>query len=94
MARRADLRAGAAGDRRPALQRGFGIVERPYTPLVNPLTQLPVGRRAVVTLSVERLTTADDPSGANRPAEYLVVTEPIPCGAAVVERTLAGDFDC
>jgi alpha-2-macroglobulin len=71
--------------------RGFGMVREPMKPFKNPLTQLPVGQRGLVELQLHRKTAAH-----NVPAdqlEYLVVTEPIPAGATVVEQSVTGGFD-
>jgi hypothetical protein len=71
--------------------RGFGVLEGGYTEFRNPLTQLPVGRRGVVELSLKRNNVP-----LNTPAdqlEYLVVTEPIPSGATVIERSVQGGFE-
>ncbi|MGQ9575090.1 MAG: tetratricopeptide repeat protein [Thermoguttaceae bacterium] len=73
------------------IPRGFGILEGSYTPFRNPLTQLPVGRRGQVELEIWRPNLP-----LNVPEEqleYLVITEPIPCGAAVVEGSVSGDFE-
>jgi uncharacterized protein YfaS (alpha-2-macroglobulin family)/TolA-binding protein len=71
--------------------RGFGVLEGGYSEFRNPLTQLPVGRRGVVELSLKRNNVP-----LNTPAdqlEYLVVTEPIPSGATVIERSVQGGFE-
>jgi outer membrane protein assembly factor BamD (BamD/ComL family) len=71
--------------------RGFGVLEGGYTEFRNPLTQLPVGRRGVVELTLKRNNVP-----LNTPAdqlEYLVVTEPIPNGATVIERSVQGGFE-
>jgi len=83
----------------PALQefdgrvipRGFGIVARKAAEFRNPMTQLPVGRRGLVELKLHRKEAAPDAPAT--PHDYLVVTEPIPCGAAVIESSLHGAFD-
>ncbi len=73
------------------IPRGFGGLQGSYSTFRNPLTQLPVGRRGVVELEIRRNNIA-----ANTPAEqleYLVVTEPIPSGATVIERSVQGPFE-
>ena len=52
----------------------------------NDLTQLPVGRRGMVELRIWRqgnLIAANAPQ-----TPYLVVTEPLPAGAAVIEDSV------
>lgn len=57
----------------------------------NDLTQLPVGRRGSVELRIWRQGNL---SAANAPqTPYLVVTEPLPAGAAVVEDSVSGPFE-
>jgi hypothetical protein len=71
--------------------RGFAVLEGNYTEFRNPMTQLPVGRRGVVELNLWRKNVP-----LNTPAdqlEYLVVTEPIPSGATVIERSVQGGFE-
>jgi len=72
------------------IPRGFGNIRGTVKPFRNPLTQLPVGRHGLVELKLQR----DDASTtSNRPLEYLVVTEPIPSGAAVIEQSVRGAFE-
>ena len=71
--------------------RGFDLLQGHYTTFRNPLTQLPVGQRGLVTLEVWRQRVPD-----NTPAEqleYLVVTEPIPSGTTVIEQSVRGGFE-
>jgi uncharacterized protein YfaS (alpha-2-macroglobulin family)/tetratricopeptide (TPR) repeat protein/type II secretory pathway component GspD/PulD (secretin) len=71
--------------------RGFGVLQGKYDAFTNPLTQLPVGRRGMVELN---LTRTNVPLGASeQQLEYLVVTEPIPSGAAVLEQSVLGGFE-
>lgn len=73
-----------------SVPRGFGTVEGSVTEFHNLLTQLPVGQAGSVTLQVWR----DGTSGSRDDGfEYLVVTEPLPCGAAVIESSIRGGFD-
>jgi len=71
--------------------RGFGIVQGRYAAFRNPLAQLPVARRGLVMISVKR-TAQSAESGDDR-REPLVVIEPVPAGAAVIESTIRGGFD-
>lgn len=73
-----------------AIPRGFSILQGPITPFRNPLAQLPVGKRGVVEL---RLSRSEEKPQAKRPEEYFVLTEPIPCGARVLENTIHGSFE-
>ncbi len=71
--------------------RGFGVLTGSYTRFRNPLTQLPVGRRAHVELEIRR---NDVPNNTPEDQlEYLVVTEPLPSGATVVEGSVRGQFE-
>lgn len=72
------------------LPRGFGVLSGSYSSFRNPLTQLPIGRRAHIELNIWRHhegSTTDDR------LEYLVVREPMPAGCAVVESTVRGGFE-
>jgi alpha-2-macroglobulin len=71
------------------IPRGFGVLEGSYQTFRNPLDQLPVGRRGMVNIELRRNTW-------NQPEErqeYLVVTEPIPSGASVIEKSVSGPFE-
>jgi hypothetical protein len=73
------------------IPRGFGILRGSYSTFRNPLTELPVGKRGLVDLRVWR-----DNVPANTPEqhlEYLVITEPIPSGATVIEKSVSGPFE-
>jgi len=72
------------------IPRGFGVLEGSYTTFRNPLTQLPVGRRGQVELEIWRHVPYSTPE---EQLEYLVITEPIPCGAAVIEKSVQGNFE-
>ena len=73
------------------IPRGFGVLEGSYQHFRNPLTQLPVGKRGLVELNCWRnnlpINVPDEQ------LEYLVITEPIPCGATVIEKSVRGGFD-
>ena len=73
------------------IPRGFDVLEGGYTSFRNPLTQLPVGRRGVVNLEIWRRNLT--PTSTEEPLEYLVVTEPIPSGATVIEKSVRGGFE-
>ncbi|HUT89986.1 MAG TPA: alpha-2-macroglobulin family protein [Thermoguttaceae bacterium] len=79
------------------IPRGFDVVqlapgESPGAKLFrNPLTELPVGRRGLVELYVRR---SNVPSNTpEEQLEYLVITEPIPSGATVIEDSVRGGFE-
>jgi tetratricopeptide (TPR) repeat protein len=71
--------------------RGFDVLVGSYQTFRNPLTQLPVAKRASISIHPYRQNV----SGATPDEElpYLVLTEPLPAGVSVVESTIAGDFD-
>ena len=71
--------------------RGFAILRGSFTSFRNPLTQLPVGRRAQVELVILRPGAAWDVPEDQ--LEYLVLVEPIPAGTTVVESSIRGWFD-
>ena len=70
--------------------RGFNVLTGTYQPFHNPLTQLPVARRGMVELQVNRIATGDTPDGH---LEYLVLVDPIPSGTSVVDGSVSGSFD-
>jgi tetratricopeptide (TPR) repeat protein len=73
------------------VRRGFDVTEDAFKQFKNPMTQLPVGRRGMVQIDIERKNTW---AGAPREQlDYLVVTEPIPAGATVVENSVRGGFE-
>jgi TolA-binding protein len=72
------------------IPRGFDVVDGSYQPFTNPLTQLPVGRRAEITLSPRRHLS---PSERNQNQDYLVLTEPIPAGTTVLAGSVRGSFE-
>jgi uncharacterized protein YfaS (alpha-2-macroglobulin family)/TolA-binding protein len=76
-------------DGRP-INRGFGVLQGSYQTFRNPLTQLPVGRRGRVEVRVHRNVFSGTPQ---EQLEYLVLTEPLPSGASVVENSVHGGFD-
>ena len=71
------------------IPRGFGILVPPYKTFTNPLTQLPVGDAAEVTISVRRTVNRMD----RKKRDYLVITEPIPAGAVVHPDSVKGNFE-
>ena len=74
------------------IPRGFDVaVMDGVAEFRNDLTQLPVGRRGMVELRIWRqgnLIAANAPQ-----TPYLVVTEPLPAGAAVIEDSVSGPFE-
>jgi alpha-2-macroglobulin len=73
------------------IPRGFDNVQGPFTIFRNPLTKLPVGQRAHVTLQVSRINLRADT--ADEKVEYLVVSEPLPAGVTVIEQSVTGAFE-
>lgn len=74
-----------------AIPRGFDVVAGPVTSFRNELSQLPVGKRGRVELRISRPGVT--PTTADHAVEYLVVTEPIPAGASVIENSVSGAFE-
>ena len=72
------------------IPRGFAVLVGSYQTFRNPLDQLPVGRRGMVNIELRRNVAWNTP--AER-LEYLVVTEPIPSGATVIEKSVSGPFE-
>ena len=72
------------------IPRGFGVLTGSYTTFKNPLTQLPVGRRGIVDLEIYRNVPSNTPQ---EQLEYLVVVEPIPSGATVIEKSVRGAYE-
>jgi len=71
--------------------RGFDVLTGGYSTFHNPLTELPVARRGEVELSIWRNALAGEVPEAQ--LEYLVVTEPIPCGCSVAADSVRGGFE-
>ena len=71
--------------------RGFGVVTGGYSSFRNPLTQLPVAKRGNVQLDVWRNNIPSNTP--DEQLEYLVISEPIPCGATVVPDSVQGPFE-
>ena len=67
------------------IPRGFGVLEGEYQTFRNPLDQLPVGRRGMVNIELWRNVAWNTPEER---LEYLVVTEPIPSGTTVIEKSV------
>jgi uncharacterized protein YfaS (alpha-2-macroglobulin family)/TolA-binding protein len=72
------------------IPRGFDVVSGSYQHFRNALTQLPVGARAEVTIDFSRRRWPAEGPGAY---PYLVVTEPLPSGATVDEKSIAGAIE-
>lgn len=64
--------------------RGFDVINGSYRSFTNPLTQLPVGERGEVTLRPRR----NEDNG-----DYLILTETIPAGCAVLDGSVTGAFE-
>ena len=73
------------------IPRGFDVVSGDYREFRNRLTQLPVGQRGLVELKIWRKNVAANTP--NEQLEYLVVTEPIPSGTTVIEKSIRGGFE-
>ncbi len=71
--------------------RGFDVLAGGYSTFHNPLTELPVARRGEVELNVWRNALAGEVPDSQ--LEYLVVTEPIPCGCSVAADSVQGGFE-
>ncbi|MGY8770169.1 MAG: MG2 domain-containing protein [Pirellulales bacterium] len=71
--------------------RGFNVVTGSYSSFRNTLTQLPIAKRGHVELSLYRNNNQN--SLKDQQMEYLVVTEPIPSGVSIDERSIRGQFD-
>ncbi len=72
------------------IPRGFSVLEGGYQSFRNSLDQLPVGRRGVVNIDLARQVAWGTPEER---LEYLVVTEPIPSGTTVIEKSVSGPFE-
>lgn len=73
------------------IPRGFDVLSGSHSTFRNPLTELPVAKRGHVELEIWRQGIP-----ANTPAsqlEYLVITEPIPCGTTVAADSVHGGFE-
>lgn len=75
------------------LPRGFGIVAGSHNEFVNPLTQLPIGRRGRVQLQLWRTWPSGLAPQSDDQLDYLVVREPLAAGTAIVEQSLRGGFE-
>lgn len=74
-----------------SIPRGFSGLQGQYTSFRNPLTQLPVGQRGQVELDVGR--TNIPANTTDEQLEYLVITDPLPSGATVIEQSVQGAFE-
>ena len=74
------------------IPRGFGVLQGIFQTFRNPLDQLPVGRRGMVNINLSRAAQAIVNTPEER-QEYLVVTEPIPSGTTVIEKSVTGPFE-
>jgi hypothetical protein len=73
------------------LARGMGNVLGTTWEIHNPLTQLPVGRKGLVSIQVDR--SAVPAAGPDNRLDYLVLVEPVPAGAVVPPGSVRGGFD-
>lgn len=70
--------------------RGFDFLKGNLVPFRNELHQLPAGRLGEVELRIVRELP---PSVPAEQIDYLVVREPLPAGAAVVQSSVRGPFE-
>jgi len=74
------------------IPRGFDVaVPNSYEQFRNELSNLPVGGRGLIELHVRRNQLHSNTIESRLP--YLVVTEPLPAGTAVVENSVRGGFE-
>ena len=73
------------------IPRGFDVLEGGYSSFRNPLTQLPVAKRGHVELNIWRQGIPQNTPDSQ--LEYLVITEPVPCGTTVVADSVRGGFE-
>jgi len=72
--------------------RGFDVaVPNSYEQFRNELSNLPVGRRGLIELHIKRNQLPSNVVESRLP--YLVVTEPLPAGTAVVDNSVRGGFE-
>jgi tetratricopeptide (TPR) repeat protein len=71
--------------------RGFNVLTGSYRAFRNSLGQLPVGCRAHVELQIQRTNVPSNTPEEHLP--YLVVSEPLPAGLAVIESSVRGGFE-
>ncbi len=72
------------------VRTGFGVLTGSYSTFINEVSQLPVGRVTHVELDVDRLATSHTPEGDH---DFLIVREPIPAGATVLENSVSGSYE-
>lgn len=73
------------------IPRGFDVLAGNYTTFTNPLTELAVGKRGLVSLYVSRNNVPNNTPDDQ--LDYLVITEPLPSGVSVVESSIKGGFE-
>jgi len=73
------------------IPRGFDVLTGSYTTFTNPLTELAVGKRGLVSLVVSRNNVPNNTPDDQ--LDYLVITEPLPSGVSVVESSIKGGFE-
>lgn len=72
------------------IPRGFGVLTGGYSGFRNPLTQLPIGDKAEITLQVRRNNVRGT---KDEQLDYLIITEPLPAGTVVLEESIQGTFE-
>ena len=73
------------------IRRGFDCLTGSHKTFRNSVTQLPVGKSAVVEIQAWRHGIRSETPQES--IEYLVLTEPIPAGTAVVEGSVQGGYE-
>lgn len=71
------------------IPRGFHHVQSPFQTFTNSFSQLPIGERGEISISIGRYNTTGLP---NEHRDYLVYTEPLPAGVSVLTETIVGNF--
>ncbi|MDB5385050.1 MAG: hypothetical protein JWM11_696 [Planctomycetaceae bacterium] len=72
------------------IPRGFGHLNHPFDTFSSPFTQVPVGERGEVTVTIWRHNVTN---AANEHRDYLIYTEPLPSGVSVLTETIRGKFE-
>ena len=71
------------------IQRGFSVLDGSYSTWRNPVTQIPLGGFARVTVEYNRRQFDYDRPYMNQP---LIIEEPLPAGAMALEQSIQGDL--
>ena len=72
------------------IPRGFNILTGRYSRFRNPLTQLPIGDKAEITLQVRRSNVRGT---KDEQLDYLVITESVPAGTVVLKDSIQGSYE-